>query len=111
MFLVSAWARAFAVTTLVELVAAVPQLGKSSWLRRSALVMFAQMISHPAVWFIFPELHLRRFWFLVCAETWACAIEALFYKVSFPELRWSRAFGVSLFANAASVLVGLALKI
>lgn len=108
---VALWARAFAVTVLVELGVATPLLAGAErrlW-RRMAIVAFAQLASHPAVWFIFPEIGLGHA-FLFVAESWAVAIEILFYRVTLPSLPWSRAFGVSLLANGASFAVGLALR-
>lgn len=110
--LVLAWARAFAVTTLVELLVATPLLANVEarrW-RRAAVVVFAQIASHPAVWFILPELGMQRSTYLVVAEGWAVVCELLLYRVVFPDLRWSRAFGVSALANGASFAAGLVLQ-
>ncbi|MEB2312686.1 MAG: hypothetical protein OZ921_07095 [Sorangiineae bacterium] len=109
---VAAWARAFLLTALIEGCVALPLLKSAErrFSRRAGLVFFAQLASHPAVWFIFPELGLSRAWYLVVAEGWALASEALFYRLAFPALTWKRTLGVSLLANGASYAVGLGLR-
>lgn len=112
MVFVAAWARAFLLTCVVELLVALPLLGtKASPGRRLAAVLFAQLASHPAVWFVFPELRLGRTGYLVSAELWAVLIEMALYRVVFTELSWSRALGVAALANGASFGVGLLLKL
>ncbi len=108
---VALWARAFIVTVLIELGVATPLLApvEARLWRRLAIVAFAQLASHPAVWFIFPELGLHHA-FLIVAESWAVVIEILFYRVTLPSLPWSRACGVSLLANGASFAAGLVLR-
>jgi hypothetical protein len=104
---VAEWARYFALTLTVELLVAVPLLGKSYPLaRRAAAVLFAQLVSHPVVWFVIPAFGLGRTAFLLVAETWAVAIELALYRLVFPELAWTRAAAVSAIANGASVVVG-----
>jgi hypothetical protein len=108
--LISMWARAFAVTTGVEIWVAVPGLGRVAPRgRRAIAALIGQLATHPAVWFILPELHLPRTKFMLLAETWAVVVEALIYIFSLPELPWGRALVVSVVANAASVGVGLLL--
>jgi hypothetical protein len=67
---VEAWARAFALTVAVELAVAPLLLrpGEASLARRLATVFVAQLASHPVVWFVLPELALRRTAFLAVAE-------------------------------------------
>jgi hypothetical protein len=106
-YAVSAWSHAFALTCLVELAVAVPLIGRSeSALRRTGAVLFAQLASHPAVWFVFPALHLRRLHYAVGAELWAVAIELVIYRLVFARLSWLRAFAISALANGASFAVG-----
>lgn len=109
---VAAWFRAFLLTAFVEECVAPPLLksAEGRYARRLGLVFFAQLASHPAVWFIFPEVGLSRVWYLVVAEGWALASEALFYRLTLPALTWRRALGVSLLANGASYAVGLGLR-
>jgi hypothetical protein len=101
------WARYFLLTLVVELAVAVPLLGKGERLaRRGAAVAFAQLVSHPAVWFVVPGLGLERTPFLLAAETWAIVSELCLYRLVFPRLSWSRVLAVSALSNGASVLVG-----
>lgn len=107
MTLLGMWARAFAATVVVETVVAVPALGaRSARGRRLGAALLGQLATHPAVWFIFPELHLPRPLFLLLAESWAVIIEALIYRFTLPGLSFRRAAAVSLLANAASVVAG-----
>ena len=103
------WFRAFVLTLAVELPIAGVLLRRyePAWPRLLVLIVFANLASHPAVWFIFTQ------WFLVgtpeyviAAEGWAVGIEALFYWAVFRGLSPGRALLVSLAANAASFLVG-----
>jgi hypothetical protein len=104
---VADWAGFFALTLAVELAVAVPLLTKEAGLpRRVAAVVFAQLSSHPAVWFVIPALGLPRLSYLASAETWAVVSELLLYRLIFPQLSWSRALAVSALANGASFAVG-----
>jgi hypothetical protein len=106
--LIALWARAFALTTAVEILVALPLLGATGRLRRcAAAVLLGQLATHPAVWFIFPELHLPRPSFLIVAETWAVVVEAFIYRFSLAGLPGRRALAASALANAASFGVGL----
>jgi len=105
------WATAFLVTWLSELGVATPLLPRAQPRgRRLGAVTAANVLSHPAVWFVFPELLRPYLVMLVGAELWAVVSEALVYRLVFPELRWRRAFGVSLLANAVSLGLGLVLR-
>lgn len=112
MDLLSAWARAFAVTWLIELAVALPVLG-GRWktTRRLATVSLAQAASHPAVWFIFPLFLWRRPLYLAVAESWAVLLEAAVYRLALPGLSWRRALASSFLANAASFAVGAFLRL
>lgn len=99
-----AWARAFALTEIVEAPIyryALP----TTWPRALA----ASAITHPVVWFVFPwiavELDLGWTTMAVLAETFAVAVEAAFFARA--GVRARRAALVSLLANGASVTVGL----
>ena len=103
------WFRAFVLTLLVEvpIVALLLRPYEPSRTRLVLLILFANLASHPAVWFLFTQ------WFLVgtpeyviAAEGWAVGIEALFYWAVFRGLAPGRALLVSLAANAASFLLG-----
>lgn len=107
---VDAWLRAFALTLAVEvpIVALLLRRWEPSWLRLLALVFFANLASHPAVWFVFTQLLLIGTpAYLAVAEGWAVGCEALFYWAAFRGLPVRRAIVVSLAANAMSFAVGL----
>jgi hypothetical protein len=111
MTVVSEWARYFAITLCVELLVAVPLLGRPErLLRRVAAVTLAQLTTHPGVWFILPELRMGRTPYLIVAESGAVLIEFLFYRLVFSKLPWSRALAVSALANGASLAVGTLLR-
>jgi hypothetical protein len=101
------WAKYFAVTALVELAIALPLLGGGERrARRFLAVTFAQLVSHPSVWFIVLALGLPRLLDLIVAETWAILSELLLYRLVFERLSWWRALGVSAVANGGSLAVG-----
>ncbi len=111
MSFVELWSRAFLLTVGTELAVA-PWLMPPSeprW-RRFGAVVAANMLSHPAVWFVFPELRLPYLWFLLVAELWAFASEVLVYRLVFPALTWRRAIAASALANLASVGAGYFLR-
>ena len=109
---VALWSHAFVFTLGVELVVATPLLsasGASRW-RRMAAVAVANVASHPAVWFIIPELHLGNTASLVLSESWAVLLELGIYLLVFPSLGKRRAAVTSLAANAASFGLGLVVR-
>jgi hypothetical protein len=77
--------------------------------RPFALMVFANLSTHPAVWFIFPELPLGPRLSLGLSEGFAVGVEAFFYTLVFPGVSWKRATIASLAANALSFGVGLLL--
>ena len=106
---VDVWFRAFLLTVLVEtpIAAFFLRRAEPSWPRLLILILFANLATHPAVWFIFTQPLLTGTWsYLAVVEAWAVAAEALFYWATFRGLPVRRALGVSLVANAASFLVG-----
>jgi hypothetical protein len=103
------WFRAFLLTLAVELpiVALLLRRFEPSWPRLLVLILFANLASHPAVWFVFTQLFLMGTWsYVIAAEGWAVGTEALFYWAAFRGVSARRAVAVSLVANAASFLVG-----
>ncbi|MCC6663899.1 MAG: hypothetical protein IT375_09150 [Polyangiaceae bacterium] len=105
------WARAFLVTVGSELCVAPWVLDRAEPRgRRLAAVLAANVLSHPAVWFVFPELGLSYTRMLVAAELWAVGSEVLLYRLVFPKLGWPRALAASALANAFSVGAGLLLR-
>jgi hypothetical protein len=110
-FWIADWLGAFALTLLAEIPIATPLLAtlERSVGRRIAIVVVANLATHPLVWFLFPGLALGWPLRFALSELWAVLAEIVIYKVVWPSLRLRRAAVVSLAANAASVAVGLAL--
>jgi hypothetical protein len=108
----SAWLRAFLLTALIEvpIVLALTRENPTPPRRRLALALFAQLVTHPLVWYVFPILPgLPRAYTLTLSELWAWLGEALFYTVALAPLRPVRAIGVAGVANATSFGLGLLL--
>jgi hypothetical protein len=110
-FWIADWLRAFAVTLLVEIPIATPLLAivERGAARRIAIVIFANLATHPLVWFLFPGLAWRPPVRIALSEAWALLAEIAIYKLVWPSLRGRRAALVSLAANAASAAAGFAL--
>jgi hypothetical protein len=105
------WLEAFALTLTVEI-----PIG-FLLLRRfeprpvvlAAKLFFANLATHPLVWFAFPLLPIPYWIALGVAETFAVVTEAVFYLVALEGLRPARAAATSLVANAASCGLGFLL--
>lgn len=110
-FWIADWLRAFAITLLVEIPIATPLLASAERRvgRRIAIVVVANLATHPLVWFLFPGLTFGRPVRFALSEAWAVLAEIAIYKIVWPSLRVRRAALVSLAANAASVAAGFAL--
>jgi hypothetical protein len=108
----TAWLHAFALTVVIELLVATPLLAPSGapWKRRAAIVLLANLASHPLVWFVFPEWTMGSAARLGLSEAWAVGVEAAAYALVWPALERPRAFGVSALANGASLSIGLLLR-
>ena len=106
------WLHAFALTLAVELAVALPLLrsAEPSRTRRALAVVFANLASHPIVWFVLARIVTPTALAIPVAEAWAVASEAVFYTLVFPSLGGMRALGISGVANAASFAVGLAMQ-
>jgi hypothetical protein len=108
-FPVSEWFAAFVLTLAVELpIAAWLLRGAEPVLaRRIALVVLANLATHPAVWYVFSQLFLvGTLEYTLAAEGWAVAIEAIFYGVTVRAIHPSRAVAVAVLANGGSFAVG-----
>jgi hypothetical protein len=108
-FPVSGWFAAFALTLAVELPIAAWALrcAEPDLARRLLLVVFANLVTHPAVWYVFSQLFLiGTVEYVLAAEGWAVAVEAVFYAVTIRGLDAKRSLGVALLANGASFAVG-----
>lgn len=102
-----AWLVAFALTQLVEVPLA-RGLAPVSWWRAASL----SAVTHPAVWYVIPPLcygaGLGYGPMLVIAELFAWLVEAAML-MGYGVRAW-RALAVSLAANGASVLAGMAAR-
>jgi hypothetical protein len=109
--LVHAWLRAFVATLILELpvVVLLTRGIAMPTARRLAVAFFANLATHPAVWFIIPAFGLSGITSLIVSETWAVVIEWGVYFVAFPGMKPGRALGVSAFANGVSFAIGLLL--
>lgn len=130
---VIAWAWAFGFTVAIEVVIASilftrvlgVALGEGArasdenappparWARiahLSAVIFYANLASHPAVWFVFPNLGLSYSSTVLAAELWAVASEAILYWLVLSNVRLGPATGVSLVANGGSFGIGLLLR-
>jgi hypothetical protein len=71
------------------------------------LAVFANLATHPIVWYVMTQLFLIGTWeYVLAAESWAVALEAIFYAVVFRGLHPRRAIAVAVVANAASFIAG-----
>jgi hypothetical protein len=110
-FPVSGWIAAFALTLAVELPIAVWLLrqAETNVARRIAIVVLANLATHPAVWYVFSQFFLvGTLEYTLAAEGWAFAIEAIFYFVAIRGVSSRRAVAVALVANGASFVAGRA---
>lgn len=108
-FPIEEWLPAFVLTVLVEGVVVVVGLrptGVAIW-RLALISLFANLATHPSVWFVFTQLFLvGTTEYLVVAEGFAVVVEALFFWVVLPGLTPRRAIVVAVAANAASFVTG-----
>ena len=101
------WAGAFALTLFVELPIVLFALrGRGVAMPRLfAVVFFAQLATHPWVWFAFPVLPVSGPVSLFASEVFAWWVEAALYALVVPKVGFW-AVGLSLVANLASYGVG-----
>ena len=108
-FPASAWLAAFLLTLAVEIPVAGYLLRRTEpdRVRLVLLVVFANLATHPIVWYVITQPFLIGTWeYVLVAEAWAVAAEAVFYAVVFRGIAARRAIAVAVVANAASFLVG-----
>jgi len=109
-FPVSAWFAAFVLTVAIEapIVWLFLRRQEPDLLRLGLLIVFANLVTHPAVWFIWTQLFLvGTASYTLASETWAVVAEAVFYWATIKGLSVRRAAVTALVANVASFLVGL----
>lgn len=108
-FPASGWLAAFVLTLAVEvpIVGSLLRRVEPDRLRLVLLAVFANLATHPIVWYVITQVFLIGTWeYVLAAESWAVAAEAVFYAVAFRGIDPRRAIAVSLVANAASFLAG-----
>jgi hypothetical protein len=108
-FPIEEWLPAFVLTVLVEGIVVLYGFRDAglSLPRLVLLLVFANLATHQAVWFVFTQLFLVGTpEYLVAAETWAVAAEALLYWAVLPAVPVRRIVAVAVAANAASFVLG-----
>ena len=113
MFAPSAWLAAFVITFVVEapIILTLTRGVEPGAARRLGLVLFAQLATHPLVWFVFPNIvGITGGTATLLSEIWAWLAEAAFYALVFRGVTATRALGLSALANGASLLAGVAIE-
>jgi hypothetical protein len=108
-FPVSEWFPAFLLTLAVEVPIVLVMLRRMGpdIPRLALLVTFANLATHPAVWFVFTQLFLAgTAEYAIAAEVWAVAVEGLFYAIVVRGITVRQAIAVTVIANAASFIIG-----
>jgi hypothetical protein len=108
-FPASGWFAAFVLTLAIEVPVVVGFLRRAEpgRVRLGFLVVFANLSTHPLVWYVFTQLFLvGTLEYVVAAETWAIAAEAVFYAAAIRGLSARRVIAVAVAANATSFLMG-----
>lgn len=108
-FPVSDWFPAFVITVVLEapVVLYLLRRAEPDVLRLGLLVLFANLATHPVVWFVITQLLLVGTpGYVLVAETWAIAAEAVFFATAIRGLSVRRAIGAAVAANAMSFLAG-----
>jgi hypothetical protein len=108
-FPISGWFTAFVLTVAVEvpIVLVLLRASEPRLVRVAGLAVFANLATHPVVWYVISQLLLvGTVAYVVAAELWAVAVEAVFYRIAIVELPLGRAALVAVAANAASFAVG-----
>ncbi len=108
-FPASGWFAAFVLTLAIEAPIAVVLLRQAEPdLRRlGILIVFANLASHPVVWYVISQLVLVGTpTYTLVAEAWAIAAESVFYWAAIRGLTARRAIAVAAAANATSWFAG-----
>jgi hypothetical protein len=103
------WLVVFLCTLALETPVVMTLMRKSeeSRLRIFGFIVFANLITHPAVWFVFPANELSYGVQTAMAEIWAYSLEAIFYFMVFRPITFRRAAWIAIAANTFSFGVGL----
>lgn len=108
-FPASGWFAAFVLTLAIEAPIAVVLLRQAEPdLRRlGVLIVFANLASHPVVWYVISQIVLVGTpGYTLAAEAWAIAVETAFYWAAIRGLSARRALVVAAAANATSWFAG-----
>lgn len=112
-FPIEEWFPSFLLTVLVEcgvVLAGFRDAGVGP-VRLAVMLVFANLATHQAVWFVYTQLFLvGTVEYLVAAECWAVAAEALFWWTVLPGVTARRAIAVAVAANALSFATGRVLE-
>ena len=102
------WLIGFGLTLALEAPVVLTLLGPGEprWLRRVSLFVFANLATHPLVWFFFPLLPCARPASLTLSELWAFGAEAFCFATLGERISARRAATTSLVANATSFSLG-----
>jgi hypothetical protein len=106
------WFRAFLMTVAIEspIVILLTAQSRTRWPKRLCLVVAAQLMTHPLVWYVFPAITgMSRYSTFVLSELFAWIAEAAFYALEDVAPTKLGAIGVSALANGASLGLGFLL--
>lgn len=108
---VLAWFKAFLLTQTLEvpLTTYLFRNDESVLWRRIGLLLCANLLSHPAVWFVYPALPMSPYLAQGLSEVWAVLSEMVFFVLCFRSVKPIRAFGVAALVNGFSYGIGLIL--
>lgn len=102
------WFIGFAVTVVLEApwILAGLRAFEPDPKRRVMALLFANLLTHPLVWYLFPSMPLQRSWSLAASELWAFVGEWVFYASFVERLTYRRAAWLSFAANGTSYVLG-----
>ena len=106
--LILLWFEAFFLTLVLEIpiIGVLQRREEPSRARLVALAFFANLSSHPLVWFVVPAVVHPPWAAFVTSELLAWLLEAGFFRLVVLRLSWRKACLTSAIANAVSALVG-----
>jgi hypothetical protein len=108
-FPIEDWLAAFLMTLAIEapIVLALLRSTRPDLVRLGILVVFVNLATHLAVWYVFTQVLLVGTpQYTLTVEAWAVAAEALFYWAAVRGLSARRAVAIAVVANGASFVVG-----
>lgn len=109
--LLKAWARAFALTQVIEVPIYTAIAWKKAPLPRLIAAAFAcTAVTHPLLWFVWPHVVTDYTAFVVSGELLIAVGESLLFFALIPRLDLPRAIGAAFVANATSYGMGQLLR-